>query len=411
LHDGWQFVSLVAGEPRDPQLTVVRSIVLGVLVVIAVYVSANLAYLFVLGQPRIAASPRVATDAMSEMAGPAGATVMTIAILCSIFGAISANILAGPRVLFAMARDGRLFPWLAQIHPRHETPANAVWALAIWAGVLTLTGGFEHLITMSQFANWIFFTMVVMSVMVLRRTRPDWPRPYRVAGYPFTVLVFVIVSSVFVINTLVESPASSLMGLGSLIGRALLLPAIIIINGRPSLSSGGRGGAGLTRALQPSSRGRAAARPHAAASLPGVLEIAKLVDAAFWASRGMKKHVSKVSLVPRASSGGEPMIFERSIRLLERRRSKRRRRSSAPAFILASGRMGDALRVWGTTGIIPAICFVIEVMAPGLLVIKHHRGEESGKFVNVAVLEGDQINPSTSGLESAGLPRPDHVFA
>ncbi len=116
-----------------------------------------------------------------------------------------------------MARDGRLFPWLAQIHPRYETPANAIWALAIWAGLLTLTGGFEHLITMSQFANWIFFTMVVMSVMVLRRTHPDWPRPYRVTGYPFTVLVFVLVSSVFVINTLVESPASSLMGLGLLI--------------------------------------------------------------------------------------------------------------------------------------------------------------------------------------------------
>ena len=216
-YDGWQFVSLVAGEIREPQRNVVRSIVLGVLVVIAVYVSANLAYIFVLGQPRIAASPRVATDAMSAMVGPAGATVMTLAILCSIVGAISANVLAGPRVFFAMARDGRLFPWLARIHPRHETPANAIWALAFWAGVLTLTGGFEHLITMSQFANWIFFTMVVLSVMVLRRKHPEWPRPYRVAGYPFTVLVFVLVSTVFVINTLVASPTSSLMGLGLLI--------------------------------------------------------------------------------------------------------------------------------------------------------------------------------------------------
>jgi APA family basic amino acid/polyamine antiporter len=216
-YDGWQFVSLVAGEIRDPQRTVVRAIVLGVAIVIAVYVGANLAYIFVLGQARIAASPRVATDAMAEMVGAGGATVMTLAILCSIFGAISANILAGPRVLFAMARDGRLFPWLARIHPRHETPVNAIWALAVWAGVLTLTGGFEHLITMSQFANWVFFTMVVMSVMVLRRTHPDWPRPYRVAGYPFTVLVFVVVSSVFVVNTLVESPASALMGLGLLL--------------------------------------------------------------------------------------------------------------------------------------------------------------------------------------------------
>jgi APA family basic amino acid/polyamine antiporter len=216
-YDGWQFVSLVAGEIRDPQRTVVRAIVLGVIVVMAVYVSANLAYIFVLGQARVAASPRVATDTMAEMVGAGGATVMTAAILCSIFGAISANILAGPRVLFAMARDGRLFPWLARVHPRHETPVNAIWALTIWAGVLTLTGGFEHLITMSQFANWVFFTMVVTSVMVLRRKHPDWSRPYRVAGYPYTVLVFVIVSSVFVANTLIESPASSLMGLGLLL--------------------------------------------------------------------------------------------------------------------------------------------------------------------------------------------------
>jgi basic amino acid/polyamine antiporter, APA family len=116
-------------------------------------------------------------------------------------------------VLFAMARDGTLVERLARVHPRYETPANAIWALASWAGVLTLTGGYEHLITMSQFASWIFFTMVVLSVVVLRRKHPDWPRPYRATGYPFTVLVFVVVSFAFVVNTLIASPRSSLMGL------------------------------------------------------------------------------------------------------------------------------------------------------------------------------------------------------
>ena len=116
-----------------------------------------------------------------------------------------------------MGRDGVLFSQLARIHPRDETPFIAIWALAIWAGVLTLTGGYEHLITMSGFANWIFFTMVVLSVIVLRRTHPEWNRPYRVAGYPFTVIVFVLVSSAFVVNTLVGSPRSSLIGLGLLL--------------------------------------------------------------------------------------------------------------------------------------------------------------------------------------------------
>ena len=216
-YDGWQFVSFVAGEIRDPQRNLPRSIILGVFIVIAIYVSANLAYIFVLGQPRIATSERVAADAMSAMIGPVGATLITLAILCSTFGAISANVLAGPRVFFAMARDGVLFPQLATVHPRYETPANAIWALAIWAGVLTLTGGYEHLITMSQFANWIFFTMVVLSVIVLRRKHPEWSVRIASLGYPFTVIVFVLVSSVFVVNTLVESATSSLMGLGLLL--------------------------------------------------------------------------------------------------------------------------------------------------------------------------------------------------
>ena len=216
-YDGWHFVGFVAGEIRDPERNVARSIVLGIAVVMAVYLAANVAYIYVLGQPRIAGSERVAADAMAAMIGPRGADLISVAILCSIFGAISANVLAAPRVFFAMARDGTFFPWLAAIHPRHETPAHAIWALAGWAGVLTLTGGYEHLITMSQFANWIFFTMVVASVIVLRRGHPEWPRPYRVAGYPFTVVVFALVSAAFVVNTLVASPRSSLMGLGLLL--------------------------------------------------------------------------------------------------------------------------------------------------------------------------------------------------
>ena len=216
-YDGWQFVSFMAGEVRDPQRNLPRSIILGVLVVIVVYVTANLAYLFVLGQPRIATSPRVAADAMSAMVGPVGATLISLAILCSTFGALSANVLAGPRVLFAMARDGVFFEPLAKIHPRAETPAHAIWALAIWASVLSLSGGYEHLITMSQFANWIFFTMVISSVILLRRRHPEWERPYRVPGYPWTVIVFVLVSSVFVVNTLVGSATSSLLGLGLLL--------------------------------------------------------------------------------------------------------------------------------------------------------------------------------------------------
>ena len=216
-YDGWHFVGFVAGEMRDPQRNVPRSIILGVLIVMAIYVSANLAYIYVLGQERIATSERVAADAMSAMVGPAGATFITLTILCSTVGAISANVLAGPRVFFAMAQDGLFFSPLARVHPRFHTPAVAIWSMALWAGVLTLTGGYEHLITLSGFPNWIFFTMVVLAVVVLRRRQPDRDRPYRAAGYPLTVIVFVIVSSFFVLNTLIESPRSSLMGFALLL--------------------------------------------------------------------------------------------------------------------------------------------------------------------------------------------------
>ena len=216
-YDGWHFVGFVAGELRDPARNIVRSIFAGVAVVILTYVAANVAYYFVLGQDRIVGSERVAADAMAALLGPPGATLMTTAILCSIFGAISANVLAGPRVLFAMGQDHSLLARLATVHPRYQTPAAAIWTLAVWAAVLTLTGGFEHLITMAMFANWIFFALVVLSVMILRRTRPEVPRPYRVPRYPWPVVIFVIVSSAFVVNTLVEAPRSSLLGLGLLL--------------------------------------------------------------------------------------------------------------------------------------------------------------------------------------------------
>jgi basic amino acid/polyamine antiporter, APA family len=212
-YDGWHFVGFVAGEMKDPQRNVPRAILIGVFIVIVIYVAANVAYIFALGQPGIAASDRVASDAVSAMIGPTGASVIAFAILCSTFGAIAANILAGPRVLFAMARDGLVFPRLADVHPRHQSPANAIWLLSLWAGVLTLTGGYEHLITMSMFANWILFTMVAFSVVVLRHRHPEWERPYRLPMYPLPVVVFVAVAALFVVNTLIESTRSSLYGL------------------------------------------------------------------------------------------------------------------------------------------------------------------------------------------------------
>jgi len=213
-YDGWHFVGFVAGEVRDPERNVPSGIFLGVLIVVAVYVTANLAYYYVLGQAAIAQSERVAATAMSALLGPSGASLISLAILCSTFGAICANVLAVPRVFYAMARDRVFFPALAWVHPVWRTPTRAIWLLAGSSALLTLTGGYEHLITMAMFAAWILFAMAVASVIVLRRKHPEWDRPYRAAGYPFTPVVFTLVAVAFVVVTLVESPRSSLFGLG-----------------------------------------------------------------------------------------------------------------------------------------------------------------------------------------------------
>jgi APA family basic amino acid/polyamine antiporter len=212
-YDGWHFVGFVAGEMKDPARNLPRSILVGIFTMIAIYAAVNIAYYFALGQSGIAASDRVASDAVSALVGPVGASLIALAIMCSTFGANAANMLAGPRVLFAMARDGLVPQVLSEVHPRFSSPANAIWVLAIWASVLTLTGGYEHLITMAMFANWILFTMVAYSVVVLRKLHPEWARPYRVPFYPVPVVVFVLVASVFVLNTLIESPRSSIFGL------------------------------------------------------------------------------------------------------------------------------------------------------------------------------------------------------
>ncbi|HZP58963.1 MAG TPA: amino acid permease [Opitutaceae bacterium] len=213
-YEGWHFVGFAAGEIKNPQRNVPYGIFLGVLVVIAVYIAANVAYIYVLGQDGVAASGRVASDAMTVMIGPLGAVLITLAILFSTSGAINSNVLAGPRIVFAMARDRVFFPWAAAVHPRYETPSRAIWMVGAWAAVLTLTGGYEHLITMAEFANWFLYVLAIGSVIILRRKHPEWPRPYRVPGYPWTALAFVIVAAAFVVNTLFDSPRSSLLGLG-----------------------------------------------------------------------------------------------------------------------------------------------------------------------------------------------------
>src|SRR5213595_4121137 len=123
---------------------------------------------------------------------------------------------------FAMARDGLFFRSLSEVHPRFGTPALAVAASALWATLLTLSGTFEQLFTYVVFASWLFAALAAASIFVLRRRRPDAPRPFRVPGYPMTPALFIAAAAAIVINTIVARPVQALVGLGIV---ALGLPA------------------------------------------------------------------------------------------------------------------------------------------------------------------------------------------
>lgn len=213
-YNGWSYVSFVAGEIKDPQRNLPRSLALGMGAVMALYVFANIAYMNVMTVPEIAASERVGADVAGRTMGPAGATVLSAVVLLSIIGAINGCILTAARIPFAQARDGLFFSRFGQVHPRFKTPAFAIVAQCVWSGVLILTGTYETLVSYMMLSAWIFYTLSVVAVWVLRRKMPDAPRPYKMLGYPFTLWAFVIVSAWFMVDALLNQPKTSWIALG-----------------------------------------------------------------------------------------------------------------------------------------------------------------------------------------------------
>jgi len=213
-YNGWSYVSFVAGEVTDPQRNLPRALLLGMGAVMALYMFSNIAYLRVLTVPEIAASERVGAALAERTMGRAGATILSAVVLLSITGAINGCILTGARIPFAQARDGLFLSHFGQVHPRFETPSVAIVAQALWTGLLVLTGSYETLSAYTMLSAWIFYTLSVVAVWVLRRKRPDAARPYRMWGYPYTLWSFVTVSVWFMADAVVNQPKTSLIAFG-----------------------------------------------------------------------------------------------------------------------------------------------------------------------------------------------------
>ncbi|HMF99482.1 MAG TPA: amino acid permease [Vicinamibacterales bacterium] len=234
-YEGWQYVTFSAGEATSPQRTFPRAIVIGTASLIGIYVFANIGYLAALGADGVAGSDRVAAEAVSRVAGGGAGKLIAAAILVSIFSATNGLTISAPRVYYAMARDRLFFRSLAAVHPRFGTPAASIVAGTVWAMVLAVSGTFEQLLTYVVFVGWIFYGLGAACVFALRRAHPDANRPFRVPGYPWAPLLFIVAAAALVANTIATQPGRAAIGIGVVL---LGLPVYFVWQRRPRQSLG-----------------------------------------------------------------------------------------------------------------------------------------------------------------------------
>jgi APA family basic amino acid/polyamine antiporter len=213
-YKGWESSTYSAGEVKRPERNIPLGILLGTLATVAVYILVNLAYLYVIPVGEIAKSERIASDALKLVTGPVGGSLIALVILFSIMGAANQNILCSPRVYFAMARDGLFFKRIADAHPKYLTPYVSIVVISVWSIILSLFfGTFEQLFTYVVFGQWIFFGLTVAAVIILRKKRPDMPRPYRTWGYPYTPIFFILAALFISLNSLINEFRNAVIGL------------------------------------------------------------------------------------------------------------------------------------------------------------------------------------------------------
>lgn len=218
-YGGWQSVNLVAEETREPRRTIPRALIVGMGIVIAVYLLANVVYLRVLSHPDLAATATPAADALQWILGPGADRLIAAAIAISAFGFLDLTLLAQTRIYYAMGKDGVFFPALARLHPRFATPTLAILLQAGWGIVLALTGTYGQLVDSVVFGDWIFFGLTVVAIFIFRRRIPirtREPGSFRTPGYPLVPALFVAAAAVVVVSAVRTNPFRSAIGIALL---------------------------------------------------------------------------------------------------------------------------------------------------------------------------------------------------
>jgi APA family basic amino acid/polyamine antiporter len=226
-YDGWNNLTLVAGEVKNPQRNIPRALIGGMLLIIALYVFVNIAYFYVLSPTEIAAIPKastVAAEAAKTFLGPLAVALVLASLMASSIGTLHTSILTGARVPYVMSRDRLFIDRLARLSPRTHVPVGALIFQGIWAGILTLSGSFDTLTDYVIFGSWIFYGLTTASVFIFRRRMPNAERPYRAWGYPVVPVLFLLVTGWLLFTTLLPAPSAGLKGINpnAFIGLALI---------------------------------------------------------------------------------------------------------------------------------------------------------------------------------------------
>ena len=211
-YDGWVNITMVAGEVKNPQKNIPKSLFVGVLTCIVIYVLVNQAYLYVMPVEQVAGSLLVAADAMTIALGNAGGAIIAALIVICTLGAINGNTLATVRVTYAMGKDKVFLPWAGKEHKRFQTPGNALWLHGIWTSLFIITGSFDMLADIMVFMTWIFYVLGAIGIFILRKKMADAERPYKIWRHPFITFLFIAFSSFFLVATIYNDITNYLSG-------------------------------------------------------------------------------------------------------------------------------------------------------------------------------------------------------